>query len=79
MLIEGWIKAMGGLDRIGIEIDELNGFVLGHMIRGAEWPAIVAALSDEYDPGEVASRAGELKEHHERLKKNPILRPLFCA
>jgi hypothetical protein len=79
VMIDRWIRAMSGLDRIGIEIDELNGFLLGHMIRGAEWPAIAVALSEEYDTGEVTSRMGELERHHERLKKNPILRPLFCA
>jgi hypothetical protein len=75
--IDRWVKEMGGLDRIGIEIDELNEFLLGKMVRGAAWPAIAAALSDEYDPGDLATRMGELERHHERLKKNQILRPLF--
>jgi hypothetical protein len=79
VMIDRWIKGMSGLDRIGIEVDELNQFLLGHMTRGADWPAIAVALSDEYEPGEIASRMGELERHHERLTNNPILRPLFCA
>ena len=68
---------MSGLDRIGIELDELNRLLLSRMLRGEEWPVIVAALTTEYDPDAVAAQMDDLVGHYERLKKNRILRPLF--
>jgi len=74
-----WTRALSGVDRIGIDLDdELNGHLLEGLLDGCSNAQIVDRLREEYDDEQLDAQAEQLARCIARMRRT-MLAPLFRA
>jgi hypothetical protein len=77
--VAAWAEALGGVDRIGVDLgDDLNRRLFHALLDGGSPREILDRLSGEFDPAQVEAQAEVIARHCERIKKT-ALAPLFRA
>lgn len=75
--ILGWLEALSGVDSIGVDLtDDLNHHLVRALLDGRSDEEVREALSEVFEPEEVAASAAEIERHSARLRAT-ALEPLF--
>ena len=74
-----WLHRLSGVDRVGIEFGDLETAIFRALLRGCDVPAVLASLTDEYEPDEIAHNHPALVDHITRIASSEIFAPLFCS
>jgi hypothetical protein len=73
----GWVHALSGVERIGVDFDdELNLVLFEALLDGCGEAEMIERLKDTFDPEEVDAQRGALGRLAEQMQKTAIL-PLF--
>src|SRR6185369_7569330 len=65
-----WARALSGVDRIGVDIDDdLNHHLLHALLDGCKEEAVLSRLRDEFEPEDVDAQIPALQRHCERLRR----------
>ncbi|WP_428262729.1 hypothetical protein [Haliangium sp.] len=75
--IMGWLEGLSGLDRVGVEFDELNLSLFRALVAGCDRDGLLAHLGEEYDPDDLREQEDELLAHAAELACSDIFVPLF--
>jgi hypothetical protein len=77
--VEAWVRALSGVDAIGVDLDdELTRHLFGALLDGCSPDETRARLSEVFAPTDVAAQADAIARHRERIRRT-ALAPLFHA
>jgi hypothetical protein len=71
------VPEMSGVDRVGIDFDEVNMDIFRLLLEGTPDEQVPAKLEEIYDPKEIEDQKEELKSHIKKMKESPVFKPLF--
>jgi hypothetical protein len=75
----GWLAALSGVDRLGVDLaDPLNGVLVPALLDGASADELRARLAETFDPETVHAQAEAIDAHAARVRAT-LLGPLFRA
>jgi hypothetical protein len=77
--VEGWTRALSGVDAIGVDLgDALTRHLFGALLDGCSGEETHARLSEVFPPTDVAAQTDAIARHGERIRRT-ALAPLFRA
>lgn len=76
--VMAWVDELSETDTIGLEMDELNRLVFGHLLDGCSPAEVLTRLSEQYCPEDIESQRTTLDDHIELIRSSPIFRTLFA-
>lgn len=71
------VPEMSGLDRVGIDFDEVNMDIFRLLLEGTPDEQVPMKLEEIYDSKEIEDQKEELKSHIQKMKASPVFKPLF--
>jgi hypothetical protein len=77
--IEGWTRELAEAGRLGLEADPILLHLLQGCLRGWSDQRILDQLCTNYPREQVEGQREEVREACRRIRRHPILRPLFAT
>jgi hypothetical protein len=76
-LVLKWARELSGTKTIGIEFDDLTLFIFERLLDGADTPAVLRSLEEEYLPEQVNAQRDDLISHCNELKNSIVFKAIL--